>query len=81
MQKKNVLPVPKLICSNFDVENAPRSGTPVEADKDMINRPSTNDTGEIAERLNFSHSKVYRHLKDLRLTSKLGIWVFMFSRK
>ncbi|XP_047344507.1 histone-lysine N-methyltransferase SETMAR-like [Vespa velutina] len=64
---------------NFDVEDAPRSGRPVEADKDTIkalvdaNRRIT--TREIDERLNLLNSTVYDHLKGLGLTSKLDIWV------
>ncbi|XP_047361037.1 histone-lysine N-methyltransferase SETMAR-like [Vespa velutina] len=60
-------------------ENAPRSGSPVEDDKDTIkalvdvNQRIT--TREIRERLNLSNSNVYDHLKGLRLTSKLDIWV------
>ena len=60
-------PVPKLVCKfrsgNFDVEGAPRSGKPVEADEDTIkalidaNRRIT--TREIAERLNLSNSTVH----------------------
>ena len=62
--------MPKLVCKisgNFDVEDAPCSGRPVEADKDTIkvlivaNRPIT--TREITERLNLSNSTVHDHLK------------------
>ncbi|XP_046837279.1 histone-lysine N-methyltransferase SETMAR-like [Vespa crabro] len=77
------MPVPELVCKfrsgNFDVEDAPRSGKPVEADKDTIkalvdaNRRIT--TREISESLNLSSSTVYDHLKDLGLTLKLDIWV------
>lgn len=69
----------KFRSGNFDVEDAPRSGRPVEADKDTIkalvdaNRRIT--TREIGERLNLSNSTVYDHLKGLGLTSKLDIWV------
>ncbi|XP_025264307.1 histone-lysine N-methyltransferase SETMAR-like [Camponotus floridanus] len=64
---------------NFDVEDVPRSGRPVEADEDTIkalidaNRRIT--TREIAERLNLSNSTVHDHLKRLGLISKLDIWV------
>ena len=64
---------------NFDVEDAPRSGRPVEADKDAIkalddvNRRIT--TREIGLRLNLSNSTVYDHLKGLGLSSKLDVWV------
>ncbi|GFU46632.1 histone-lysine N-methyltransferase SETMAR [Trichonephila clavipes] len=69
----------KFRSGNFDVEDAPRSGRPVEAYKDAIkalvdvNRRIT--TREIGLRLNFSNSTVYDHLKDLRLFSKLDVWV------
>ncbi|XP_046813879.1 histone-lysine N-methyltransferase SETMAR-like [Vespa crabro] len=64
---------------NFDVEDAPRSGRPVEANKDTIkalvdaNRQIT--TREIGERLNLLNLTVYGHLKGLGLTSKLDIWL------
>ncbi|GFX42977.1 histone-lysine N-methyltransferase SETMAR [Trichonephila clavipes] len=60
-------------------DNAPRSGRPVEADKDAIkalvdvNRRIT--TREIGLRLNLSNSTVYDHLKGLGLSSKLDVWV------
>ncbi|XP_047353566.1 histone-lysine N-methyltransferase SETMAR-like [Vespa velutina] len=69
----------KFRSSNFDVEDAPRSGRPVKVDKDTIkalvdaNRRIT--TREIGERLNLLNSTVYDHLKGLGLTSKLDIWV------
>ncbi|XP_039762017.1 histone-lysine N-methyltransferase SETMAR-like [Pararge aegeria] len=69
----------KFRSGNFDVEDAPRSGRPVEADKDAIkalvdaNRRIT--TREIGERLNLSNSTVYGHLKGMDLTSKLDVWV------
>ena len=69
----------KFRSGNFDVEDAPRSGRPVEADEDTIkalidaNRRIT--TREIAERLNLSNSTVHDHLKRLGLISKLDIWV------
>ncbi|GFT78414.1 histone-lysine N-methyltransferase SETMAR [Trichonephila clavipes] len=69
----------KFRSGNFDVEDAPRSGRPVEADKDVIkalvdaNRRIT--TREIGLRLNLSNSTVYAHLKGLRLPSKLDAWV------
>lgn len=69
----------KFRSGNFDVEDAPRSGRPVEADKDAIkalvdaNRRIT--TREIELRLNLSNSTVYDHLKGLGLLSKLDVWV------
>ncbi|GFU01416.1 mariner Mos1 transposase [Trichonephila clavipes] len=67
----------KFRSGNFDVEDAPRSGRPVEADKDAIkalfdaNRRIT--TREIGLRLNLSNSTVYDHLKGLGLFSKLDL--------
>ncbi|GFX48630.1 histone-lysine N-methyltransferase SETMAR [Trichonephila clavipes] len=69
----------KFRSGNFDVEDAPRSGRSVEADKDAIkalvdaNRRIT--TREIKLRLNLSNSTVYDHLKGLGLSSKLDVWV------
>ncbi|GFU90751.1 histone-lysine N-methyltransferase SETMAR [Trichonephila clavipes] len=69
----------KFRSGNFDVEDAPRSGRPVEADKDAIkalvdaNRRIT--TRVIGLRLNLSNSTVYDHLKGLGLSSKIGVWV------
>ena len=69
----------KFQSGNFDVENAPRSGRPVEADEDAIkalidaNRRIT--TREIVERLNLSNSTVHDYLKRLGLISKLDMWV------
>ncbi|GFX68238.1 histone-lysine N-methyltransferase SETMAR [Trichonephila clavipes] len=60
-------------------EDVPRSGRPVEADKDAIkalveaNRRIT--TREIGLRLNISNSTVYGHLKGPGLSSKLDVWV------
>ncbi|GFX16067.1 histone-lysine N-methyltransferase SETMAR [Trichonephila clavipes] len=67
----------KFRSGNFDVEDAPRSGRPAEADKDAIkalvdaNRRIT--TREIRLRLNLSNSIVYDHLKGLGLSSKLDL--------
>ncbi|GFV91988.1 histone-lysine N-methyltransferase SETMAR [Trichonephila clavipes] len=67
----------KFRTGNFDVEDAPRSRRPVEADKDAIkalvdaNRRIT--THDIVLRLNLSNSTVYDHLKGLGLSSKLDL--------
>ncbi|XP_047365378.1 histone-lysine N-methyltransferase SETMAR-like [Vespa velutina] len=69
----------KFRSGNFDVEDAPRSGKPVTANKDTItalvdaNRQII--TLEIGEKLNLSNSTIYDHLKGLGLTPKLDIWV------
>ncbi|GFU88594.1 histone-lysine N-methyltransferase SETMAR [Trichonephila clavipes] len=68
----------KFRSGNFDVEDAPGSGWPVEADKDAIkalvdaNRRITREVGLM---LNLSNSTVYDHLKGLGLSSKLDVWV------
>lgn len=69
----------KFRSGKFDVEDAPRSGRPVEVDEDKIkalidaNRRIT--TREISKRLKLSNSTVHDHLKRLGLISKLDIWV------
>ncbi|GFY29034.1 histone-lysine N-methyltransferase SETMAR [Trichonephila clavipes] len=69
----------KFRSGNSDVEDAPRSGRPVEADQDAIkalvdaNRRIT--TREIGLRLKLSNSTVYDHLKGLGLSSKFDVWV------
>ncbi|GFV55827.1 histone-lysine N-methyltransferase SETMAR [Trichonephila clavipes] len=69
----------KFRSGNFDIEDAPRSGRPVEVDKDVIkslvdaNRRIT--TCEIGLRLNLSNSTVYYRLKSLGLSSKLNVWI------
>ncbi|GFU08677.1 histone-lysine N-methyltransferase SETMAR [Trichonephila clavipes] len=71
--------VKEIIKKILKIKNAPRSGRPVEADKDAIkalvdaNRRIT--TREIGLRLNLSNSTVYDHLKGLGLSSKLDVWV------
>ncbi|GFT15774.1 histone-lysine N-methyltransferase SETMAR [Trichonephila clavipes] len=71
--------VRKFRSGNFDVEDAPRSGRPVEADKDVIKALVDANlritTHEIGLRLNVSNSTVYDHLKGLGLSSKLDVWV------
>ncbi|GFT15881.1 histone-lysine N-methyltransferase SETMAR [Trichonephila clavipes] len=68
----------KFRSGNFDVEDAPRSGWPVEADKDAIKAfvdANRRITREIGLRLNLSNSTVYDHLKGLGLSSKFDVWV------
>ncbi|GFT28561.1 histone-lysine N-methyltransferase SETMAR [Trichonephila clavipes] len=69
----------KFRSSNFDVEDAPRSGRPVEADKNAINALVDANrripTREIGLRLNLSNSTIYDHLKGLGLSSKLDVGV------
>ncbi|GFW13806.1 histone-lysine N-methyltransferase SETMAR [Trichonephila clavipes] len=69
----------KFRSGNFDVEDAPRSGRLVEADKDAIKALVDANwritTREIGLRLNLSNSTVYDYLKGLGLSSKLDVWV------
>ncbi|GFT93178.1 cubilin [Trichonephila clavipes] len=76
---KNTPVFVKFRSDSFDVEDAPRSGRLVEADKDIIkalvdaNRRIT--TREIGERFHLSYSTVYDHSKVLSIASKLDIWI------
>lgn len=69
----------KFRSGNFDVQDAPRPGRPVEADEEKImalvegNRHIT--TRDVAARLNLSNSTVFDHMKRLGLVSKLDVWV------
>ncbi|GFS79440.1 histone-lysine N-methyltransferase SETMAR [Trichonephila clavipes] len=67
----------KFRSGNFDVEDAPRSGRPVEADKDAIKALVDANwritTREIGLKLNLSNSTIYDHLKGLGLSSKLDL--------
>ncbi|XP_049818722.1 histone-lysine N-methyltransferase SETMAR-like [Aethina tumida] len=69
----------KFRSSNFDVEDAPRSGRPVEANKGttktLVDANRRITAHEIGLRLNLSNSTVYDHLKGLGLSSKLDVWV------
>lgn len=64
---------------NFDVEDAARSGRPIEANVDEIQNKIMEDqritTRQIAEELHIAHSTVSRQIKKLGLTKKLDIWV------
>ena len=65
----------KFRSGNFNLENAPRSEKPLEADVDKIkslfdaNRRIT--TRENAARLNLSNATIHKHMKRLRLICKL----------
>ncbi|GFW86721.1 histone-lysine N-methyltransferase SETMAR [Trichonephila clavipes] len=68
----------KFRSGNFDVEDAPSFGRPVEVDKDLTKAVDANrriTTREIRLRINLSNSPVYDHLKGLGLSSKLDVWV------
>ena len=63
----------------FDLKDAPRSERPTEVDDDKIKATIENNrrsrTGEIAEKLNISHTCVERHVKQLGYVNKLDIWI------
>ncbi|XP_049820600.1 histone-lysine N-methyltransferase SETMAR-like [Aethina tumida] len=67
----------KFRSGNFDVEKAPRSGRPVEANKvvikTLVDAKRRITTREIGLRLNLSNSTVHDHLKVLGLSSKLDV--------
>ena len=64
---------------DFDLKDAPRSGRPTEVDDDnikaMIESNQRSTTRVIAEKLNISHTRVQRHLKQFGYVNKLDIWV------
>ena len=64
---------------DFDLKDASRSGRPTEVDdgkiKAMIENDRRSTTQEIAEKLNISHTRVERHLKQLGYVNKFDIWV------
>ncbi|GFX67324.1 histone-lysine N-methyltransferase SETMAR [Trichonephila clavipes] len=67
----------KFRSGNFDVEDAPCSGKPVEADKDakkaLVDANRRITTREIRLRLNLSNSTDYDQLKGLGLSSKFDL--------
>ena len=62
---------------HFHFKDAPRSGRATEVDDDKIKAMIENNrrgmTGEIAEKLNISHTCVETHLKQLGYVNKLDI--------
>lgn len=63
---------------NFDIEDAPRFGKLVEADKDgikaLIDANQRITTRKIVRRLNLLNSTIHDQLKCLDFTSKLDKW-------
>lgn len=64
---------------DFTLNDAPRSGRPIEVDDDkimaLIKSNPHYTTREIAEELNIHFTTVHDHLKKLGFTSKLDVWV------
>ena len=64
---------------DFDLKDSPRARRPIEVDDDkikaMIESNQRSTTRVIAEKLNISHTRVQRHLKQLGYVNKLDIWV------
>ena len=68
----------RLCSGDFDLKDAPRSGSPTEVDdkiEAMIENKRRSTKREIAEKRNISHASVERHLKQLGYVNKLDIWV------
>ena len=70
---------PKFSSGNVGLENAPRSGRPIEVADDKIKAHVDADhhitTREIAEKLRLSNSTVHDHFKRLGTVSKLDMWI------
>lgn len=71
--------LPTFQFNNFDVDDTPHSGRPIQTDKDTMKVLTTANqriaTREVAESLNLSNSTIYKHLICLDLILKLDIWV------
>ncbi|XP_011639265.1 histone-lysine N-methyltransferase SETMAR-like [Pogonomyrmex barbatus] len=69
----------KFRAGDFDLNDALRSGKPIEVDDDKIKTLIESNprytTREIAETLNIHHSSVHDYLKKLGYVNKLDIWV------
>lgn len=69
----------KFRSGDFQVNDAPCSGKPIEIDDDQVKALIESNprytTREIAETLSIHHSTVYDHLNKLGYVCKLNIWV------
>lgn len=69
----------KFRAGDFDLNDTPRSGRPIEVDDDkikaLIESNQRYTTREIAEILKIHHSTVHDHLKKLGYVNRLDIWV------
>ena len=64
---------------NFDLEDASRSGRPVEFNENRLNQLLHEDarqtTRELSERMDCSQMTIVRHLRTMGKVQKLGCWV------
>ncbi|CAF1265718.1 unnamed protein product [Didymodactylos carnosus] len=64
---------------NFELDDLPRSGRPLEVDTDVLKQLIKEDprltTRCLAERRGYSHTAVEKHLSELGKTSKYGVWI------
>ncbi|KOC70262.1 Histone-lysine N-methyltransferase SETMAR [Habropoda laboriosa] len=62
-----------------DAPHAPRSGRPVEFDEERLNQPlrenSRQTTRELAEKMEYSHTAIEKHLHSMGKVQKCGTWV------
>jgi histone-lysine N-methyltransferase SETMAR len=70
----------KKFCSgNFNLSNKPHSGRPSmvgeQVLKQMVTENPRQTSQELTERLNADHSTVLDHLHNLKMVSKLDVWV------
>jgi transposase len=69
----------RLKTGNFELDDLPRSGRPLEVDMDalkqLIEKDSRFTTRCLAERLRCSHTTVETHLAELGKTWKYGVWI------
>lgn len=63
----------------IDIEDAPRSGRPVELDEDglktLLKENSRQTQQELATKMGCSQESVSRHLASMGIVRKLGVWV------
>ncbi|EFN78757.1 Histone-lysine N-methyltransferase SETMAR, partial [Harpegnathos saltator] len=64
---------------DFDVNDAPRSGRPIEINssdiKSIIEVNPSQSVREIATTLNISHTSVEKHLRQMGYFSRVNVWV------
>ena len=64
---------------DYSLQDEPKSGRPSDINfdelKELIESDPTLTTRNVAHTLGCSHSAVHYHFKDLRLVSKLGVWI------